>query len=337
MKAGRILRVTMFALAVLAAWDVAAQEWQEWKPDRPIQIVVPWGAGGASDTVARMIAGIMWQSIGQPMTVVNKPGGAGAFGTREVWGRPHDGYTLTANSTVSIGSYAVLGKLEQTHRDWLYWLPIFAPNVICVKGDSPIETVEELVALMKSRPGAVILSSAGVGSSGYFGAEIFKEATGATYRHVSYSGGADAVIAVARGEADVVMQLSVEVADLLRAGKLKALAVSSKSPLTIEGYGKIPSITGTYPSFPGYGSFFGLLGPADLPGEVAAAYDDAFARAAASPAVRDYARDKGALPVALYGKDAADLAERLARKEAWILFDSGVAVRSPASLDIPRQ
>ena len=89
----------------------------------PITVVVPWPAGGASDTTGRMIAGQMEQTLGQRMVIVNTPGGAGAIGTKEVWDRPHDGYTLTANATASVVSYAVLGRMEQTHRDWTYYLP----------------------------------------------------------------------------------------------------------------------------------------------------------------------------------------------------------------------
>jgi len=336
MKTRKVLLVTMVAVLSLSllAGTVSAQE--KWKPTKTISVIVPWPAGGASDTVSRMISGVMEQSIGQRMVIVNTPGGAGAIGTKEVWDKPHDGYTLTGNATVSVGSYAVLGKLEQTHRDWIYYLPIFTPNVICVKGDSPIKSVDDLVATMKAKPGATVLSSAGVGSSGYFASELFKAAAGVTFRHVPYAGGVPAVMAVASGEAEVVMQLSVEVAELLRSGKLRALAVSSKVPLMIDGYGEIPSVQKFIPSFPDYGSYFGLMAPADLPKDVIAAYDDAFVKASASQAVKDYAKTKGAMPISIFGNAAKELTERLASKEAWILFDSGTAAKSPSDLKIPR-
>lgn len=336
MKSGKLLLATVVALAgvTLAVGNVAAQE--KWKPAKTITVVVPWPAGGASDTVARMTSGVMEPFIGQRMVIVNTPGGAGVIGTKEVWDKPHDGYTLTGNATVSVGSYAVLGKLEQTHRDWIYYLPIFTPNVICVKGDSPIKSVDDLVAAMKAKPGATVLASAGVGSSGYFAAELFKAAAGVTFRHVPYAGGVPAVMAVASGESEVVMQLSVEVAELLRGGKLRALAVSSKVPLTIEGYGEIPSVQKFIPSFPDYGSYFGLMAPADLPKDVIAAYDEAFVKGAATQLVKDYAKTKGAMPIAIYGKEAKELTERLASKEAWILSDSGTATKSPNDFKIPR-
>ena len=168
MSGRAILIATLLAASgmTMIVGDASAQE--KWKPAKTISVIVPWPAGGASDTVARMTSGVMEQTLGQRMVIVNTPGGAGAIGTKEVWDKPHDGYTLTANATVSVGSYAVLGKLDQTHRDWIYYLPIFTPNVICVKADSPIKTVDDLVAAMKAKPNGVVLASAGVGSSGYF-------------------------------------------------------------------------------------------------------------------------------------------------------------------------
>jgi tripartite-type tricarboxylate transporter receptor subunit TctC len=330
--------VSLAGLVALGCVMLNAGAWaqEKWKPARTITVIVPWPAGGASDTVGRMISGVMEQSLGQRMVVVNTPGGAGAIGTKEVWTKPHDGYTLTANATAGFVSYAMLGKLEQSHRDWLYYLPIFTPNVICVNSNSPIKSIEDLVAAMKAKPNAVVLASAGVGSSGYYAAELFKSASGVSYRHVPYAGGAPAVMAVASGEAEVVMQLSVEVAELLRGGKLRALAVSSAAPLTIDGYGTIPSLQKSLPSFPDYGSYFGLMAPGDLPKDVVASLDDAFAKAAASQALKDYAKTKGAIAVAIYGKDAKVLTERLASKEAWILADSGTATKSPADFKIPR-
>jgi tripartite-type tricarboxylate transporter receptor subunit TctC len=265
----------------------------------------------------------MEQTIGQRMVIVNAPGDAGVVGTREVWNKPHDGYMLTANSTVSIGSYAMLGKMKQTHHDWHYYLPIFTPNIICVKGNSPIKSIDDLVALMKSKPGITVLASAGVGSPGHFAAEIFKSLAGITYRHVPYPGGIPAAMAVVSGEAEVVMQLSVEVADLLQNGKLRALAVLSKEPLVIEGYGEIPSIQKSIPSFPDYGSYFGLMLPADAPKDVVAAYDEAFVKIAESHDMKDFAKFKGAVPIAIYGESARKLAESLDIMETRIRRNRG--------------
>jgi tripartite-type tricarboxylate transporter receptor subunit TctC len=226
--------------------------------------------------------------------------------------------------------------MEQTHRDWTYYLPMYTPNVIAVKPDSPYKTVEDLVAAMKARPGAVTVATAGVGSSGYYFIEQFKVAAGITYRHVPYAGGAPAVMAVASGESEMVPQLSIEVAELLRSGKLRALAVSTKEPLTIEGYGTIPSVIKAVPKFEDYGSYFGLFAPKDLPKNVLEAYEEAFQKAAALKAVKDYATTKGGIAVAISGAQADELVERLARKEAWIMFEAGQAPKNPADLKIQK-
>jgi tripartite-type tricarboxylate transporter receptor subunit TctC len=189
---------------------------------------------------------------------------------------------------------------------------------------------------MKARPGAVTVATAGVGSSGYYFIEQFKVAAGITYRHVPYAGGAPAVMAVASGESEMVPQLSIEVAELLRSGKLRALAVSTKEPLTIEGYGTIPSVSKAVPKFEDYGSYFGLFAPKDLPKNVLEAYEEAFQKAAALKAVKDYATTKGGIAVAISGAQADELVERLARKEAWIMFEAGQAPKNPADLKIQK-
>src|SRR5512137_638841 len=142
-----ILLLTCAALSLgLIMLDANLYAQVKWKPAHPITVIVPWPAGGASDTTARMIAGQMEPILGQRMVIVNTPGGAGAIGTKEVWDRPHDGYTLTAKATAGFVSYAMLGRMEQTHRDWLYYLPMYTPNVVAVKGDSPFKTLEDLIA-----------------------------------------------------------------------------------------------------------------------------------------------------------------------------------------------
>ncbi len=335
MKKSLILMCAVLVLA-LATLSGSLSAQAKWKPTHPIQVIVPWPAGGASDTTGRMIGGQMESTLGQRMVIVNTPGGSGAIGTKEVWDRPHDGYTLTANATAGFVSYAMLGRMEQTHRDWAYFLPMYTPNVIAVKSDSPLKSLEDLIAAMKARPGAVTVATAGVGSSGYFFIELFKAAAGITYRHVPYAGGAPAVVAVASGESEMVPQLSIEVAELLRSGKLRALAVSTKDPLEIDGYGVIPPITKGLPKFEEYGSYFGLMAPRDLPKDVMATLEEAFLKAAATKAVKDYAKMKGGIAISISGEKAAELTERLARKEAWILSDAGVATKSPVDFKIPK-
>ncbi len=321
------------AVLILAGIGPAAAAW---KPVRPVTVIVPWPAGGSTDMTARILASQMERFLGQRIVIVNTPGGGGSIGMKEAWDRPRDGYTWAANSSTAVISYAVLGQLDVTHRDWLYFYVLYAPNVIAVPSNSPYRTVMDLAEAMRARPGAVRVSSAGAGSSGHLGAETFRVAAGATYRHVAYAGGAPAVIAAVQGEVEAVMQLSMEVAEMLRAGRLRALAVMSSTPLTIEGYGVIPAITQAFPNFPETGSYFGLMIPKDTPGEIVSAIEAAFRPAAEAPAVRLFARQNGVVAVSLTGRRALEVTEQKARRVAWLLFDAGLARRSPAELGIPR-
>jgi tripartite-type tricarboxylate transporter receptor subunit TctC len=307
-----------------------------WRPARPITIVVPWPAGGSTDMTARILASQMEKPLGQRMVIVNTPGGGGSIGMKEVWDRPRDGYIWSANSSTAVISYAVLGHLDLTHRDWVYFYTLYAPNVIAVKADSPIKDVKGLIDAMKARPGAVTVSSAGAGSSGHLASETFRLVAGTTYRHVAYAGGAPAVVAAVAGEVEAVMQLSMEAAEMLRAKRLRALAVMSANPLELDGYGTIPAITTFLPNFPETGSYFGIMVPRDLPAAIVAAIDEAFQQGADTFTVRGFAKQVGVAHVVLSGKRASDVTEMKARRVAWTLFDAGLAKRSPADLGIPK-
>ncbi len=327
--------VLLLVVALLATAGLAYAA-PGWRPARPVTVIVPWPAGGSTDMTARVLASQMERFLGQRIVIVNTPGAGGAIGMKEAWDRPRDGYTWAANSSTAVISYPVLGQLEVTHRDWLYFYVLYAPNVIAVPANSPFRTARDLAEAMRARPGAIRVSSAGAGSSGHLGAETFRLAVGATYRHVPYAGGAPAVVAAVQGEVEAVMQLSMEVAEMLRAGRLRALAVMSRSPLTMEGYGVIPPITQVLPNFPETGSYFGLMLPKDMPADIVATVEAAFRPASEAPAVRLFARQNGVVAVSLSGRQATEVTEQKARRVAWTLFEAGLAKKSPAELGIPR-
>ncbi len=334
-------RITAVALTVLLLAGLVTTVPSQagpapWRPARAITIIVPWAAGGSTDMTARIMASQMEKPLGQKIVIINSPGAGGAIGMKEAWDRPRDGLTWTANSSTAAISYAVLGQLDLTHRDWLYFYSLYAPNVIAVRVDSPIKDVRGLVDAMKARPGAVTVSTAGAGSSGHLAAETFRLAAGTTYRHIAYAGGAPAVVAAVAGEVEVVMQLSMEAAEMLRAKRLRALAVMSSTPLELDGYGTIPAITTFIPAFPETGSYFGVMVPKDLSGAVVAAIDEAFQFAADTFTLRSFAKHVGTAHASLSGKRASDVTEAKARRVAWTLFDAGLARRSPADLGIPK-
>ena len=333
MKPRIALALALTLAAALIAVPVAAQEW---KPAKPITIIVPWPAGGATDLTVRILAADMEKTLGQRISVVNTPGATGSIGMKNAWEAPRDGYTWTANSDTSLVNYPVLDLMKTTHRDWVQWYALFTPSIIAVHPDFAAKDVPDLVRIMKEKPNQVAVASAGVGSSGHTALEVFKSVTGATVRHVPYTGGNPAVVATVSGESSVVMQLSLEQADMIRAKKLRPLANTGNRPLTISGFGDVAPITNWYPSFPLTGSHFGLMVPKDTPKEVVAAISRAFDAATKSERLKKFAEEKAVFLTNLKEDQAMALAEEAASVVTWTLFDNGAAKISPAQFNIPK-
>jgi tripartite-type tricarboxylate transporter receptor subunit TctC len=334
MKARRWTVAILVCLGVLAlAFPAAAGEW---KPTKPITAIVPWPAGGATDLTVRILASEMEKVLGQRISVVNTPGASGAIGMQNAYDAPKDGYTWTGNADVSIVNYPVLDLMKITHRDWIHWYALMTPNIIATTMDYPAKDVADLVRIMKEKPGQVAVASAGVGSSGHLALEVFKSATGVAPRHVPYAGGNPAVIATISGESNVVMQLSMEEADMIRAKKLKPLANSSNRTLMISGFGEVPPITKWFPNFPSIGSHFGIMVAKGTPPDAVAAISKAFDVAAKSEALKKFADEKAVFLVNLKEGEAMTMLEETASVVTWTLFENGAAKISPAQFNIAK-
>lgn len=221
------LRGFAFAAAALAVGAAtAAQEW----PQRPVSVVVPFPAGGSSDTIARMLTQPLNEKLGQPFVVDNKPGATGAIGATFVKRAPADGYTMMV---ASIGVYAVNPFLQKNlgydpAKDFdLLTVAVRAPNVLVANPQFPANTPQELVTHMKKNPGKVSFASSGAGSSDHLTAALFWQKTGTDGLHVPYKGGAPAISDLLAGQVDVSFQNVNAVLQHIRTGKLKALAVTS--------------------------------------------------------------------------------------------------------------
>ena len=330
MKNIRFISAMTALVLVLAVSGAAFAAW----PEKPVNVIVPWSPGGASDLTARTLAAEMEKLLGTRLSVTNTPGGAGAIGTQAMFDAARDGYTWSANADGSIVTYQALDMLKQSHKDYASFMAVFTPNVICVPANSPFNDLKDLMDAMKARP--VTVSSAGTGSGGHQAAEFFRMGTGLEYRHVPYQGGAPAVTATVKGEVEAIMQLSMEVTEMLRAKQLKALAVMDGEPLDVEGYGAIPPITKWLPDFPSVGNRFGFFLPKDIPADAKEAITAAFKTAAASDAIKKFAADRGSKVVTLYGEEAEKEMEVKASRVCWLLFESGVIKNSPDKYGIAK-
>jgi tripartite-type tricarboxylate transporter receptor subunit TctC len=327
-----VLLVLVLGIA-FAASPLFAQA--AWKPNKTITLIIPWGAGGASDLTARIVAGEMEKSLGTKIAVINQPGASGATGTQSAFDMAHDGYTWTGNADASVATYQVDNLTPKiSHKQWQAYFAMKNPAIICVNPASPIKTWDDLVKAFKTREVAV--ATAGVGAGGHIAAETVKKALGVNYKHVPYSGGNPAVIAAVSGECEVIMQLSMEEADMIKAKKLIPIAVMSPQPLLIDGYGTIPSVNSFMKTMPSVAFNFGLFIPKDIPANAKAAISAAFAKASKSQAVLDLAKAKACEAVSVQGADADKIMDEAASVFGWLKFDAGVSPINPQTLGIPK-
>lgn len=325
------------ATALLAAAGVAAAADYAWQPDRPVNIIVPWGAGGSTDSVTRVLAGVLEDELDQRIVIVNQPGASGAVGTRNAWEAPHDGTTWAAGAAQDLGGYPVVGSLDVTVDKWRLYLHIANVAVVGVNADAPYQTFDELIEAMQAAPGEIAVATAGVLSGGHNAMELISNAADVEYRHVTYDGGNPAVIATVGGETPVTTQLASEQAEMIRAGRLRPLAVVGDTPLDLSGYGEIPPITNWLPDIETSPNYFGIWLPADAPAEVIETMDAIWETVIPqSSALQDYAADRGASFDPSHGDEAQARAMPLIVSNAWLLYDGGQAAHSPEDFGMDR-
>jgi tripartite-type tricarboxylate transporter receptor subunit TctC len=328
--------LALMTTACLIAIPAVAQEYS-WKPDRPINIIVPWSAGGSTDQVTRVVAPILEEALGTQIVVVNQPGASGSTGTKAALDAPRDGYTWTANAIANNATYAVTGLIEDTSiNDYRIYLHVANVPLVSVNNDSPYQDFTALLDAMKS--GSVTVGTAGINSSGGMALAAIREAAGdelAGARMITYDGGNPAVIAAASGEVDATTQLAVEQTEMVRAGRLRALTVLSDSPLEVEGIDPVPPITQFMPDFPVAADFFGVFIPTGAPQEVYDTVDQVWRdHVMNSDALKAYATDRGAVFTPSYGEDAMAKAMPVVIAEACARVTRNEAVIAPSEIGI---
>jgi tripartite-type tricarboxylate transporter receptor subunit TctC len=323
------------ALALGVSSGAMAQN--AWQPEQPITIIVPWAAGGSTDQVTRVVAGELEDALGQNVVIVNQPGASGSVGTKNAWEAPHDGYTWAAGAASDLGTYPVLGMLDIGLEDWALFLDVANVAVIGVNPDSPYQDVSQLLDAMKADPGQVSVATAGLSSAGHNAMEAIAQQAGVEYKHVTYDGGNPAVIATVAGETEVTTQLASEQAEMIRAKRLRPLAVIGTEPLELAGYGTIPPVTEVLPDISLATNYFGIWTPKDVPPEVLETMGAVWQeKIAESEALKNYAADRGALFTPYWGDDAQERAMGMVRQNAWLLYDGGKAAISPDEVGIAR-
>jgi len=293
---GRLLAVT--ALAVMSLAPAHAQTW----PSKPVRIIVPFPPGGTTDIVARSI-GVELQRMWQhPVVIENRAGAGGNIGADAVAKSPGDGYTLLMGT---VGTHAINQALYAQSGSKMPFdpakdfVPITlvagVPNVMVINAKLPVNSVAEFIAYAKARPGQLNMASSGNGTSIHLTGELFKTVTGTYMVHFPYRGSAPAVTDLISGNMNVMFDNLPSALPHIKSGRLKALAVTSRtrSPAlpdvpTIEEAGGLKGFDAS--------SWFGLFAPAGTPRTVVDKIQADVAKALAQPAVRERFVAQGADP-----------------------------------------
>ncbi|MCX8116645.1 MAG: tripartite tricarboxylate transporter substrate binding protein [Desulfobacterota bacterium] len=327
--------IGLIILGVMAGFGGVSA--QDWKPTKPIRIIVPWGAGGSTDQAVRSIVGDLEEALGQKIVVVNQPGGGGAIGTKSVLDAPCDGYTWASGAIKDLGTYIITGTLETKVQDWHVYLNSANATLVSVNPNAPIKDFAEFLDLMKKDPKKISVGIAGIPSAGHSAIEAIKRANGGDYKLVSYDGGAPAVIATVGGETIATTQLLSEQIEMIRAKKLRPLASLTPEDLVIDGYGTVPSATKWLPKVAADPIYFGIWIPKCAPKEVVETMNKVWReKVAHSKSLREFARLRGQIVAPFYGEEALKKAWPSIVNAAWGLYDGGKAKIRPDEVGMPR-
>ena len=316
---------------------VGTAQAQQWKPTRPINLIVPWAAGGSTDQVTRVTAAEIEKVLGQKIVIVNQPGASGSIGSKNAWDAPRDGYTWTAGAAQDLGAYQSLGMLDVPIKDWHLFLNVANIQVVGVGAATPYQNMQQLLDAMKAKPGEVKVATAGVTSAGHNAMEAISRATGVKDRHVTYDGGNPAVVATVSGETDLTTQLAVEQAEMIRGKRIRPLATVSDRALELEGFGTIDPITKVLPGFKMPANYFGIFLPKGVPDEVVKTLEQIWAEhIVKSEALKKYAANRGALFAPAAGAAAQTAVFPAVQANVWLLHAGGKTKVAPDTLGIAK-
>ena len=322
MRRMRIL-AALLAVVCLAASPASAQTRY---PSRPITMIVPFGAGGALDLIARVVADGLRNELGQPVIVDNKPGASGLLAMRIAAGASPDGYTIILSSE---SNHILLPLLDKSFP--LDVAKSFVPislsgqfqHTLIVKSELPVGTVKELVGYLRANPGKLSFGSSGVGTQAHIAGEYLSQLTDSRMVHVPYRSSPAALNDLLAGNLDINFQSMPAVRSYVDSPRLKMLAVLSAQRLK-----ELPDVpTMIEAGFADFqlSSWMGLFGPAGLPDDIRQALSDALVKVGRVPELQARIRGAGIEPV---GSDAATFAQFVdAEATKWKTFIDRTGIR----------
>lgn len=311
------------ALAFTLTGPASAQSY----PTKPIRLVIPFPAGGATDIVTRAIAVKLADGLAQPVVVDNKPGAGGAIGSDLVARAAPDGYTilLTTTSTHSVGPALNPRLPYNVERDFMPVTHVAdATNVLLVSQAVPAKSVRELVALAKEKPGGLAFGSSGTGTIVHLSGELFKSLAGVDLLHVPYKGTQLAIPDVISGQVALIFDNIASALPHVRSGKVRALAVTSAKRSSL-----LPDLpTMIEAGVPGYVSdtYFGVFAPTGTSREIVARLNQELNRVIRQPDLRERFANQGIEPVGGTPEQFAQVIRSETAKWGKVIRDANVKV-----------
>jgi len=278
----RRLLLKLATATALTAPTLARAAW----PDRPIRLIVPSAAGGAPDIICRIVANELSKLLGQPIVIDNKPGASGNIGMLEIFRAAPDGYTLGYGNVGTLAiNKSLFAKLPYEPEKLV---PVallgYVQNALVVRSDLGVSNIKELIAMAKAKPGRLVMGSAGNGTTGHLGGELFKSMTSTFLLHVPYRGSPQAIQDLMGGQVDLMFDNLSSIAPHIRSGRVKVLGVSgrARSP-------QFPDVPTINTVVPGYetSAWGGIVAPPGTPREITMRINADINKVLGSPAANE--------------------------------------------------
>lgn len=327
-----LLKAAAAAVLALSAGAAQAQF-----PERDLQGIIQWGAGGGTDVVMRAVTPHAEQLLGRSIVLSNRTGGAGAIATRFVATQKADGYTLLMGAE-NPQIYKVMGLGDIDYS-------AFAPINILARGvplivannDAPFNTFDEMVAYIQANPGKVRMGSTGPGGVPSVVAAMLESQIELPVTAVPYDGDGPAQTALMSGAVDILPAVLGAAIENVKGGRVKAIALIDKERHAL--LPDVPAISETnqaFDKFLPWGPFFGIFVHKDAPADAIEALRTAFKTSAEQDGFKKLMDDRGFIQMNITGDEAVDYLQKYQSVTSWLVYDGGIAKASPEEFGIPR-
>jgi tripartite-type tricarboxylate transporter receptor subunit TctC len=317
---------TALALAAaLFATSLPGAQAQDY-PSRPVKVIVPFGAGGPADVTARQIGNILQESFGQPFVIENRTGAGGVIGTQEAAKSPPDGYTLLMMSNTQTANESLVPQRKyELMRDLAPIAPVnYSDLVIVVHPSVQAKTLQEFIAVAKSQPGKLNYASSGQGTPYHMAGELFKAMAGLDIVHVPHKGSDQARTSVMSGDVQMMFDAVTTMAQIARAGKVRAIATSGKTRSAIMS--EVPTLDEA--GVRGYDAviWLGVMAPAATPKPVIGRLNSEIRKTLAQADVKEAWAKQGAVPMSMSPDQFSKFLDQDIEKWAKVVKISGAKI-----------